>query len=186
MISNRVFIAGLKASFTSQLASLLERNGFEVLGCTDSANEANRRCRELYPDIFLATQRLRDGTGSEVAELMQEITQGVVLLEPDGIAGMSGASGVVYLQMPVHPEILVNTMTVLSCVGGRMHTLADRISSLEENIREQKQINKAKGRVMQIFAMSEDEAYAFMRKVAMNRRVRMGDAANLILQEYSD
>ena len=185
MISNRVFIAGQKASFTAQLAALLERSGFEVLGITNSAGEANRRCREMYPDIFLTTQRLRDGTGSEVAKLLQNITQCVVLMEPDGLQGMNENSGVVYLQMPVHPEILMNTMTVLSCVGGRMHTLTDRISSLEENIREQKQINKAKGLIMQIFAMSEEEAYAFMRKVAMNRRVRLGEAANLILQEYS-
>ena len=184
MNSNRVYIAGQKASFVAQLAAILERNGFVVVGSTDSANEAKRRCTELYPDIFLTMQRLRDGTGSETAEILQDVAQGVVLLDPDSSGLVTESSSVVYLQMPVHQEILVNTMNVLSRVGGRMHSLTDRISELETSIRDQKQINRAKGLVMQLFAMTEEEAYAFLRKVAMNRRVKIAEAALIVLSEY--
>ncbi|MBQ9455765.1 MAG: ANTAR domain-containing protein [Thermoguttaceae bacterium] len=184
MVSNRVYIAGQKPSFVAKLAAILERNGFVVVGSTDSADEAKRRCRELYPDIFLTLQRLRDGTGSETAEILQDVAQGVVLLDADSAGLVDDSSSVIYLQMPVHEEILVNTMNVLSHVGGRMHSLTGRISELETTIRDQKQINRAKGLVMRIFAMSEEDAYAFLRKVAMNRRVKIAEAALIVLNEY--
>ena len=186
MNTNRIFIASQNPAEAAQWSLLMERSGFCVLGTSEAANDANLRCRQLFPDIFLTSQRLRGGTGMEVAELLQDVTQCVVLMDGECLGLPAPESGVVYLQKPVSPEILVNTMNVLSRTSVAVHSLQDRITSLEEDLQELKDVHRAKTLVMRLFTMAEDEAYDFLRKVAMNRRVRLGQAAQWILQEYEN
>ena len=185
MENNRIFLAGVNEAFLAKLQNLLERASFQVLGTASSSTETIRRCRETPPEVLVLTQRLRGGNGMETAELLQDVTQSVVLLDQESLTSQKSGD-IVYLQMPVHPDIFINTVTVLSKVGSRFHTLCSRISTLEENMKEQKKINRAKGKIMQAFAITEDEAHAFLRKIAMNRRLRLAEAAESILQEIDN
>ncbi|MDO4574661.1 MAG: ANTAR domain-containing protein [Planctomycetia bacterium] len=181
-MNSTVFIAGANEAFVLKLTTLLEREGYEILGTADSGAETIRHCREAVPDVLILTQRLRGTNGLDTAEILREVTQCVVLLDHEMLGGR--ADEVVYLQMPVLPQILLNTVEILSKVGTRFHTLQSRITTLEANLKDQRTISRAKGKIMQVFSVTEEDAHAFLQKIAMNRRIRLTEAAEAVLSDY--
>jgi len=59
--------------------------------------------------------------------------------------------------------------------------LKDELESAKLQLEDRKAIDRAKGMVMKAKALSEDEAYALMRKAAMNGNKRIGDVARSII-----
>ena len=171
---------------TGKLESALVGAGLLIDGTSESGNETIRRCRQTVPDMVILSQHLKDMSGLAVAEILQEITQCVVLLDASSAGCGLRASGVVYLQLPLSFDILMNTISVLTQVQARVSHLTSRISSLESNLREQKTVAQAKLKLMSVYDMTEDEAHAFLRKVAMNKRVKLYEAAQLVQEEFEN
>ncbi len=183
MGSNSIFISAVHPRLVEQLTTVLQQQGYEIIGESSGGNETIRRCRQSPPDILIITQRLQEMSGLAVAEILQEITQCVVLLDADCVGRSTRSDGLIYLSMPLAPGILINTVNVLSQTAYRFHSLTSRISSLESNIKQQRTITRAKDIIRQTYDMTEDEAHAFLRKVAMNRRTKLVEAAELIISE---
>ncbi len=62
--------------------------------------------------------------------------------------------------------------------------LRARIDRLDENLRTTRDVERAKLILMQRKAISEDEAYRFMRQHAMERRVSIGAIANIVIDSH--
>ena len=58
-----------------------------------------------------------------------------------------------------------------------------KIHSLEQKIEDRKFIDKAKGKLMKIEAISEEEAFRYIQKQAMDRRKTIREIADEILDE---
>jgi signal transduction protein with GAF and PtsI domain len=63
----------------------------------------------------------------------------------------------------------------------RSKAAEERVHQLERKLSERKMIEKAKGIIMKEYRMSEEEAYAFMRKQAMDLRKTIGEVAEAIV-----
>lgn len=181
-----IFVASMNERLVEKLSALLVGAGNTMEGTSESGNDTIRRCRQTVPDIVILSQRLKDMSGLAAAEILQEFTQCVVLLDAQSLGCIQRTTGAVYLQLPLAPDILLNTISVLSQVKVRVNHLTTRISSLESNIREQKTINQAKAKLMSLYDLNEEEAHAFLRKVAMNKRVKLYEAAQLIHEEFKN
>ena len=62
--------------------------------------------------------------------------------------------------------------------------LRGRIDKLDENLRTMRIVERAKALVMRLKTLSEEEAYNFLRKQAMERRVTIGAVANAIIDSH--
>ncbi|MFD1211256.1 response regulator [Arthrobacter sp. GCM10027362] len=69
----RVFILDDHELVRRGLRELLEDEGFEVVGETDSAAEATRLIPALHPDVAVLDGRLPDGTGIEVCRDVRSV-----------------------------------------------------------------------------------------------------------------
>ena len=88
--------------------------------------------------------------------------------------------------MPISPELLLHTITVLSQVQTKVHRLSNRILSLESMLKESKTILRAKEKLMAMYQTDENEAHAFLRKVAMNNHVKLAEAAQIVLDQLQE
>ena len=59
----------------------------------------------------------------------------------------------------------------------QMRTLADEVADLHERLETRKLIDRAKGILMQALNLSEPEAFSWIQKAAMDRRMTMRDVA---------
>ena len=181
-----IFIASQNVQLTDRLTALLLEAGHEVLGVSASGNETIRRCRQLVPDLTVLSQRLQDMSGLATAEILQDVAQCIVLLDGSSVECAPKSSGIVYLQMPISAELFLHTILVLSQVQGKVKRLSSRISSLESNLKENQTILKAKERIMTMYQTNENDAHAFLRKVAMNNHVKLAQAAQIVLDQLQE
>jgi AmiR/NasT family two-component response regulator len=59
--------------------------------------------------------------------------------------------------------------------------LRGRIEKLDDNLRTMRSVERAKAILMQTRSVSEEEAYHYLRRQAMERRVTIGSLANAIV-----
>lgn len=62
-----------------------------------------------------------------------------------------------------------------------MRSLADEVADLHERLETRKIIDRAKGVLMKALNLSEPEAFSWIQRVAMDRRLTMKEVANAVL-----
>ncbi len=65
--------------------------------------------------------------------------------------------------------------------AGRLQALSDELEDTRRALRERKLIERAKGLIMSHQKMSEEQAYAFLRKMAMDQSKSMAEIAQTVL-----
>lgn len=94
-------------------------------------------------------------------------------------AVQAGVSG--YVVDGLQKERLGPVIEVAMARFGQLKAVADRVERLEQELKDRKVIDRAKGILMDARSFSEDEAHAFLRRTAMNQKKKMGDIAALIV-----
>jgi DNA-binding NarL/FixJ family response regulator len=79
-VKGSVLIVDDHSAFRASARSLLEEEGYEVVGETDSGEAAVELVRELAPDVVLLDVALPDLSGLEVAERLADNRSKVVLV----------------------------------------------------------------------------------------------------------
>ena len=163
------------------LVELLTEQGISVIGQASDGEAAVRMAVELAPDIVFLDIAMpnRDGL-SAAAEIRSLRIAPVVMLTAFGqreIAQQAASAGAMaYLVKPFVSSDLVTAMEVASA---RWAELMD----LEVRIQQRQDVDQAKARLLQSTAMTESEAYAWLRRQAMDRRVTLAEFASQFLTE---
>ena len=163
------------------LVELLTEQGISVIGQAGDGEAAVRMAVELAPDIVFLDIAMpnRDGL-SAAAEIRSLRIAPVVMLTAFGqreIAQQAASAGAMaYLVKPFVSSDLVTAMEVASA---RWAELMD----LEVRIQQRQDVDQAKARLLQSTAMTESEAYAWLRRQAMDRRVTLAEFASQFLTE---
>jgi response regulator NasT len=100
----------------------------------------------------------------------------------DVVSEAIGAGALGYLVKPFQRSDLVPAIEVALARHKEMRALAEEVESLEETLETRKVVDRAKGRLMDDYGMSEAEAYRFIQQAAMRRRLTMRRVAELILE----
>jgi DNA-binding NarL/FixJ family response regulator len=79
-VKGSVLIVDDHPAFRASARGLLEEDGYEVVGETDSGEAAVELVRELAPDVVLLDVALPDLSGLEVAERLADSRSKVVLV----------------------------------------------------------------------------------------------------------
>lgn len=184
----RVVIIDDESLIRMDLRDILESQGHEVLGEGCNGVEAITLCKTLQPDVVLMDVKMPELDGIEAArQIGYSHLAPVVLLtsfsQQDLIdrARESGVYG--YLIKPVREDQLVPT---LQMAIGRFNddTMSrQQILDLEKSLEERKIIQKATGILMDLYHISEDEAYQRIRTLSMKRRTSVAEIAQLIIKQ---
>ncbi len=85
------------------------------------------------------------------------------------------------LHLPLVPNAALSALVVAWNLFRYERRLARRIEKLDENLRMMRSIERAKSILMQDRGLSEEEAYYFLRKQAMDRRASIGTLSKAII-----
>jgi AmiR/NasT family two-component response regulator len=88
----------------------------------------------------------------------------------------------------LHYPVTARSMQVILAVA-RSHFLYERrlrlrIDKLDENLRTMRSVERAKSLLIRLKNVSEEEAYNYLRRQAMERRVTIGAVANAIIDSF--
>jgi AmiR/NasT family two-component response regulator len=156
--------------------------GGEVVGEAVRCADALGLARRTSPDVAVCAVGLPDGDGIEMARQLIDGGCPVVLFTShtrQELVDRARSAGVMsYLLKPLRPAELA---PVLDLAVARFGETRDLRRSLEER----KIIERAKGRLMARYQLSEDEAFRRLRRAAMDSRRPMVDIAKALLVSES-
>ena len=184
----RVLIVDDESLIRMDLRDIIESCGHEVVAEGTNGVEALALCKKHKPDIILMDVKMPELDGIEAARQIGFHHEAPVVLltsysQQDLIdkARDSGVYG--YLIKPVREEQLVPS---LEMALGRYKSdaqLREKMAELEQSLEDRKIIQKGTGILMELYSISEAEAYNRIRTLSMNKKISIIETCNLIIKQ---
>lgn len=160
--------------------------GFDVVVATPDARTLLDRVTELAPDaIIIASESPTRDTLEQLAFVTERRPRPIVLFTEDRanatIAAALRAGVSAYIVDGVDAARLKPILDVAIARFEREKALRAELRDAKDRLAERKLIERAKGVLMRQKGIGEDEAFALMRKLAMDRNRRLADIAQQVL-----
>ncbi len=167
----RILVAEDETIIRLDLRDLLERAGFEVCAEARDGEEAIELARSELPDLAIMDVKMPRVDGIEAARrILDERPIPIVMLTAYGqeeLVSRAVEAGVFgYLVKPFREQDLLPAIAAARARHEELRALREEAESLTEALAARKVIERAKGLLMEKEQLSEDEAFARLRKAS--------------------
>ena len=182
----RVLLIDDGAQHVSLIHDELARQGHLVVGVLDSALLIHDCVLRLQPDVVIVDSESpsRD-TLEHLGTMSAACPRPVVVFSEDAAtAPMQQAlkAGVsAYVIAGLQPNRLLPVLQVAIARFEQDRALRGQLETAQSQLSERKLVERAKGLLMDEIGLSEEQAHAHLRKLAMNRGQRLGQVAERIV-----
>lgn len=185
-MTTRVVIAEDEAIIRLDLRETLIEEGYEVVGDCGRGDEAVALVKEMKPDAVILDIKMPVMTGLEAARLIVETKICPVVMltafsQREIIEQARDAGALAYLVKPFQKSDLVPAIELAIARYAEMQALTGEVAALGAQLEIRKLVDRAKGILLDKYAMSESDAFAYIQKLAMAERVKMGDISQRII-----
>jgi response regulator NasT len=167
----RILVAEDETIIRLDLRDLLERAGFEVCAEARDGEEAVRLARSKQPDLAIMDVKMPKLDGIDAArKILDERPIPIVMLTAYGqqelVARAIEAGVFGYLVKPFREQDLLPAIQTARARYEELAALREETESLGEALAARKAIERAKGLLMQKEGLSEQDAFARLRKAS--------------------
>ncbi len=185
----RVVIAEDEALIRLDLKEMLEepeQEAYVVVGEASDGDTAIRLAQELRPDVVIMDVKMPVLDGISAAEQIsaRRLAPVVILTafsQRDLVQRASGAGAMAYLVKPFTRAELVPAIEIAMSRFAEIGALHDEVKDLRERLETRKLLDRAKGILQAARGITEPEAFRWIQKTSMDRRMTMKALAEEIL-----
>lgn len=187
--SRRVVIAEDETLIRMDLREMLEEEGFEIVGEAGDGLRAVELVEELKPDLAILDVKMPVQDGITAAEqIVAKRTTAVVMLtafsQKELVTRARDAGVMAYLVKPFTKNDLLPAIEMAVSRHAEIVTLEQEVSGLAERLEVRKLVDRAKGCLQTKYGMSEPEAFRWIQKASMDRRMSMREVASVIIADF--
>ncbi|GAB4456495.1 MAG: response regulator [Armatimonadaceae bacterium] len=182
----RIVIADDEPIIRLDLRRTLENMGHLVIGEASDGAQAVEITRELKPDVAILDIKMPNMDGIDAAKVIS--TEGiapVVLLtaysQKDLVERAKDAGVFNYLVKPFKEADLMPAIEIAIARFDEFMKLEEEVSSLEEKLETRKAVDRAKGILMDMYGLKEQDAFRRIQVQSMNTRKSMREIAEAII-----
>ncbi len=183
-ISKRILIAEDETLIRLDLAEMLREAGYEVIAEASNGEEAIAQAEEKRPDLAILDVKMPKLDGISAAEKISKLCPTLMLTafsQRDLVERARDAGVMSYVVKPFTIDDLVPAIEIALSRYQQLLALQDEISDLTERLETRKLVDQAKGILMKAMNLSEPEAFKWIQKSAMDRRITMKEISLAIL-----
>jgi two-component system, response regulator PdtaR len=182
----RVVIAEDEALIRLDLKEMLEEEGYEVVGEAGDGETAVKLAVDQRPDLVILDVKMPVLDGLSAAEqIAAERIAPVVILtafsQRDLVERARDAGAMAYLVKPFTKADLVPAIAMAVSRFQEIRVLESEVGSLRDRLEVRKLLDRAKGLLQSEHGLTEPEAFRWIQKTSMDRRVSMRDVAQAVL-----
>jgi AmiR/NasT family two-component response regulator len=180
----RILVAEDEALIRMDLVEMLQEAGYDVVAQATNGEEAIALATEHRPDLAILDVKMPVLDGISAAEKIISIAPVLMLTafsQKELIDRARDAGVMAYVVKPFTIGDLVPAIEIAISRHTQMKSLAEEVADLHERLETRKMIDRAKGILMKALNLSEPEAFSWIQRAAMDRRLTMKEVANAVI-----
>jgi response regulator NasT len=184
----RVVVAEDEALIRLDLVEMLREEGYDVVGEAADGEHAVRLANELAPDLVMLDVKMPVLDGISAAEQIAAARIAPVVMltafsQRELVERARDAGAMAYLVKPFTQGDLVPAIELAVSRFAEITTLEAEVADLGERLETRKRVERAKSLLQQQYALSETDAFRWLQKSAMDRRLSMREVADVVIRE---
>jgi response regulator NasT len=184
----RVVVAEDEALIRLDLVEMLREEGYDVVGQAGDGEEAVRLAEELRPDVVMLDVKMPVLDGISAAERITGARIAPVVMltafsQRELVERARDAGAMAYLVKPFTQGDLVPAIELAVSRHAEITTLEAEVADLGERLETRKRVERAKSLLQEQYKLSESEAFRWLQKSAMDRRLSMREVADVVIRE---
>jgi len=180
----RILVAEDEALIRMDLVEMLGEAGYEVVAEASDGEQAIELAKIHKPDLAILDVKMPILDGISAAEKIIAIAPVLMLTafsQRELVERARDAGVMAYVVKPFSIGDLVPAIEIAISRHLQMRTLADEVADLHERLETRKLIDRAKGILMQALNLAEPEAFSWIQRAAMDRRLTMKEVAQAVI-----
>jgi response regulator NasT len=180
----RILVAEDEALIRMDLVEMLQEAGYEVIAQATNGEEAIALALEHQPDLAILDVKMPVLDGISAAEKIIATAPVLMLTafsQRELIDRARDAGVMAYVVKPFTIGDLVPAIEIAISRHTQMQSLALEVADLHERLETRKIIDRAKGILMKALNLSEPEAFSWIQRAAMDRRLSMREVAQAVI-----
>jgi response regulator NasT len=180
----RILVAEDEALIRMDLVEMLQEAGYEVCAQATNGEEAITLATEHKPDLCILDVKMPVLDGISAAEKIISIAPVLMLTafsQRELVERARDAGVMAYVVKPFSIGDLIPAIEIAMSRHTQMKSLAEEVADLHERLETRKVIDRAKGILMKALNLSEPEAFTWIQRAAMDRRLTMKEVAQAVI-----
>ena len=185
-----VLVAEDESLIRMDIVETLKEFGFDVIAEAADGAEAVALATEKKPDLIVMDIKMPNMDGISAAEQIQPLRIPIVLLtafsQRELVERASEAGAMAYVVKPFTPNDLLPAIEIAWSRYQQLVALEAEIQDLTERFETRKLVDRAKGLLNEKMNLTEPEAFRWIQKASMDRRLTMHEVAVTIIDQLGD
>ena len=182
--ATRILVAEDETLIRMDLVEMLTEAGYEVIAQATNGEEAIALANEHKPDLAILDVQMPVLDGISAAEKIIAIAPVLMLTafsQRELVDRARDAGVMAYVVKPFSISDLVPAIEIAISRHTQMRSLADEVADLHDRLETRKIIDRAKGILMKALNLTEPEAFSWIQRAAMDRRITMKEVAEAVI-----
>jgi len=180
----RILVAEDEALIRMDLVEMLQVAGYEVVAEASNGQEAIDLANEHKPDLVILDVKMPVLDGISAAEKIIDLSPVLMLTafsQKELVDRARDAGVMAYVVKPFTIGDLIPAIEIAISRHTQMRSLAAEVADLHDRLETRKLIDRAKGILMKALNLSEPEAFSWIQRAAMDRRMSMKEIAEAVI-----
>lgn len=180
----RILVAEDETIIRLDLVEMLTEAGYEVIAQAENGAVAIELAKEHKPDLAILDVKMPEVDGITAAEQIISISPVLMLTafsQRELIERARDAGVMAYVVKPFSINDLIPAIEIAISRHKQMKSLEAEVADIYERLESRKIIDRAKGILMKALNLSEPEAFSWIQKTAMDRRISMKEVAAAVI-----
>jgi response regulator NasT len=186
-----VVVAEDEALIRLDIVEMLREAGYDVVGEAGDGEEAVRLAEEHRPDLVVMDVKMPVLDGISAAERIAGARLAPVVLltafsQRELVERARDAGAMAYVVKPFTAADLLPALEIAASRHQEIKALEAEVADLTDRFETRKLVERAKGILQSKFGLSEPEAFRWIQKTSMDKRLTMREVSGAIIDSGPD
>jgi AmiR/NasT family two-component response regulator len=186
-----VVVAEDEALIRLDIVEMLKEAGYEVVGEAGDGEEAVRLAESHKPDLVVLDVKMPVLDGISAAERIAGARIAPVVLltafsQRELVERARDAGAMAYVVKPFTSADLLPALEIALSRYAEIAQLESEVADLTDRFETRKLVDRAKGLLQTRFGITEPEAFRWIQKTSMDKRLTMREVANAVINSTAD